>query len=76
MQDGKKLPKLTDILESDDEPEPDVVLEVPLKKVKLVIGPGGERIKLIERKSKARLQACSLLPCNPYAHAAEQLLSF
>ena len=56
MQEGKKLPKLTDILESDDEPEPDVVLEVPLKKVKLVVGPGGEKIKVIERKSKARLQ--------------------
>ena len=53
-----------------------MVLEVPLKKVKLVIGPGGERIKLIERKSKARLQACSLLTCDSYAHAAEQLLSF
>ena len=56
MQEGKKLPKLTDILESDDEPEPDLVMEVPLKKVKLVVGPGGERIKVIERKSKARLQ--------------------
>ena len=59
MQEGKKLPKLTDIMESDDEPEPDVVLEVPLKKVKLVVGPGGERIKVIERKSKARLQVCA-----------------
>ena len=58
MQEGKKLPKLTDILESDDEPEPDVVLEVPVKKVKLVVGPGGEKIKVIERKSKARLQVC------------------
>lgn len=58
-QDGKKLPKLTEILESDEEPEPDIVLEVPLKKVKLVVGPGGERIKLIERKSKARVQVCS-----------------
>ena len=76
MQDGKKLPKLTDILESDDEPEPDMVLEVPLKKVKLVVGPGGERIKLIERKSKARLQACGLLLCDCCAHAAELLLSF
>ena len=59
MQEGKKLPKLTDILESDDEPEPDVVLEVPIKKVKLVVGPGGEKIKVIERKSKARLQVCT-----------------
>lgn len=59
MQEGKKLPKLTDILESDEEPEPDVVIEVPLKKVKLVVGPGGEKIKVIERKSKARLQVCT-----------------
>ena len=65
MQDGKKLPKLTDILESDEEPEPDMVLEVPLRKVKLVVGPGGDRIRLIERKSKARLQACSLLRVMP-----------
>ncbi len=59
MQEGKKLPKLTEILESDDEPEPDLVLEVPVKKVKLVVGPGGEKIKVIERKSKARLQVCA-----------------
>ena len=36
-----------------------MVLEVPVKKVKLVVGPGGERIKVIERKSKARLQVCA-----------------
>ena len=63
MQEGKKLPKLTEILESDDEPEPDVVLEVPVKKVKMVVGPGGERIKLIERKSKARLQVRAMFCC-------------
>lgn len=55
-QEGK-IPKLNEILEdSDEEPEPDAVVEVPLKKVKLVVGPGGERIRLIEKKSKARLQ--------------------
>ena len=59
------MPKLVDILEeSDEEPEPDAVMEVPLKKVKLIVGPGGERIKLIERKSKARLQAS-----RPHLHA-------
>jgi hypothetical protein len=56
-----KIPKLDDILEdSDEEPEPDVVVDVPHHKVKLVVGPGGDRIRLIERKSKARLQvSCS-----------------
>ena len=55
------MPKLEDILEdSEEEPEPDAVMEVPLKKVKLIVGPGGERIKLIERKSKARLQVGNL----------------
>ncbi len=58
-QEGK-IPKLDEILEdSDEEPEPDAVIEVPLKKVKLVVGPGGEKIRLIEKKSKARLQVCS-----------------
>ncbi|EIE20889.1 DnaJ-domain-containing protein [Coccomyxa subellipsoidea C-169] len=52
-----KIPKLDEILDdSDEEPEPDAVIEIPLKKVKLVVGPGGEKIKLIEKKSKARLQ--------------------
>lgn len=56
MQEGK-IPKLDEILDdSDEEPEPDAVIEIPLKKVKLVVGPGGEKIKLIEKKSKARLQ--------------------
>ena len=62
------MPKLVDILEeSDEEPEPDAVMEVPLKKVKLIVGPGGERIKLIERKSKARLQV-GRLPLMPSAY--------
>lgn len=56
MQEGK-IPKLDEILDdSEEEPEPDAVIEIPLKKVKLVVGPGGEKIKLIEKKSKARLQ--------------------
>lgn len=57
------MPKLDEILDdSDEEPEPDAVMEIPLKKVKLVVGPGGEKIRLIEKKSKARLQVC--LPLN------------
>ena len=56
-QEGK-IPKLDAILalESESEEEPDVVIEVPANKVKLMVGPGGERIKLIQRKSKARIQ--------------------
>lgn len=65
MQKGK-IPKLDEILEdSEEEPEPDMVIEVPQKKVKLIVGPGGEKIKVIERKSKARLQVhhSALSPC-------------
>jgi len=57
VQDGK-IPKLDAILaESESEEEPDMVIEVPANKVKLMVGPGGERIKLIQRKSKCRVQA-------------------
>lgn len=31
-------------------------LEIPSNKLKLVIGPGGEKIKYIERRSKCRIQ--------------------
>lgn len=51
------MPKLATIMEdSDSEPEPDAVVNIPINKVKLVVGPGGEMIKHIQRKSKARLQ--------------------
>lgn len=51
------IPKLSAILEdSDDEEQPDAVVVVPHKKVKLVVGPGGEKIKHIQHKSKCRLQ--------------------
>ena len=37
---------------------------VPHKKVKLVVGPGGEKIKHIQHKSKCRLQVLpSLVRC-------------
>ncbi|KAK9835168.1 hypothetical protein WJX81_002811 [Elliptochloris bilobata] len=54
--DGK-IPKLEAILaESESEEEPDAVVEIPANKIKLMVGPGGERIKLIQRKSKCRIQ--------------------
>lgn len=40
----------------DDEEKPDEEIEVPDNKVKLIIGAGGENIKKIQKKSKARLQ--------------------
>ena len=56
-QEGK-IPKLEAILdESESEEEPDATLEIPANKIKLMVGPGGERIKLIQRKSKCRIQA-------------------
>lgn len=45
--------------DSDSEDEPDVTIKVPAHKVKLIIGAGGEKIKWIQRKSKARVQVCS-----------------
>jgi uncharacterized spore protein YtfJ len=53
-----KVPKaLQDLIADEDEEEkPDEVLEIPANKLKLVIGPGGEKIKEIERKSKCRIQ--------------------
>lgn len=48
----------TVVLEEEEEPEalPDLEIQVPKHKVKLIIGPGGERIKLIQRKTKTRIQ--------------------
>lgn len=42
----------------DEEPEatPDLEIQVPKHKVKLIVGPGGERIKSIQRKSRTRIQ--------------------
>jgi len=53
-----KVPKaLQDLIaDEDDEEKPDEVIEIPANKLKLVIGPGGEKIKEIERKSKCRIQ--------------------
>lgn len=53
-----RVPKaLQDLIaDEDDEEKPDEILEIPANKLKLVIGPGGEKIKEIERKSKCRIQ--------------------
>lgn len=56
MQEGK-VPKLDKILEDSDEEElPDQEIQVPEHKVKLIVGPGGEKIKHIQRKSKCQIQ--------------------
>jgi hypothetical protein len=52
-----KVPKaLQDLIADEDEDKPDDLIEIPANKFKLVIGPGGEKIKEIERKSKCRIQ--------------------
>ena len=58
IQEGKKVPKLDKILEeeSDEDDNPDQEIQIQEHKVKLVVGPGGEKIKFIQRKSKCRLQ--------------------
>lgn len=54
---GKKLPSQLALEESsDEEPEPDLEIKIPTNRVKLLVGPGGETIKNIQRKSKARIQ--------------------
>ena len=35
---------------------PDVEIKIPANKVKYMVGQGGEKIKWIQRKSKARVQ--------------------
>ncbi|KAF6258089.1 DnaJ-domain-containing protein [Scenedesmus sp. NREL 46B-D3] len=54
---GKKLPSQLALEESsDEEPEPDLEMQIPTNRVKLLVGPGGATIKDIQRKSKARIQ--------------------
>jgi hypothetical protein len=52
-----RLPKsLEDLIRDEEEERPDMTLEVPAAKVKLVIGAGGERIRQIERRTRCRVQ--------------------
>jgi len=51
------VPKaLEELIRDDDEERPDMEIQVPANKLKLVIGPGGETIKSIERRSRCRIQ--------------------
>ena len=50
------LADLTGLSEDDEEEKPFETIEVPTSKVKLIVGAGGETIKWIQKKSKARLQ--------------------
>ena len=66
FQNGQ-IPKLSALeVDSDSEEEPDAVIHVPINKVKLVVGPGGEKIKHIQRKSKCRLQV-NVTDCGSHA---------
>lgn len=46
--------------EEDEEAEPDLVVEVPKHKVKLIIGAGGENIKQVQRRTHTRIQVRSI----------------
>jgi hypothetical protein len=55
---GKTPKALQDLLQDEDDKDesPDMEIEVPSNKLKLVIGPGGEKIKWIEKRTKCRIQ--------------------
>ncbi|PNH00179.1 hypothetical protein TSOC_014012, partial [Tetrabaena socialis] len=56
---GKPPPPLKVLMESDDDDpdaNPDMQIQIPSNKVKLMVGPGGEKIKEIQKKSKCRVQ--------------------
>lgn len=40
----------------EEEEKPDLEIQIPANKVKLMIGPGGTKIGEIQKKSKARVQ--------------------
>ena len=52
----KGIPLMKDLLEEEAEEVPDGVVSIPYSKVKLVVGPGGAKIKEIEKKSGCRVQ--------------------
>lgn len=54
---GGALPRsLASILEEEEEERPDMELVVPTHKMKLVVGPGGETIRAIQKRTKCRIQ--------------------
>jgi hypothetical protein len=56
VQKGKLPKTLEDLIQDDVEEQPDLEVQIPAGKLKLVIGPGGEKIKFMQRKSKTRIQ--------------------
>ncbi len=50
---------LEDSDDEDPDANPDLEIQIPANKVKLMIGPGGEKIKEIQKKSKCRVQVCA-----------------
>lgn len=56
MQKGNLSKSLRELIEDDVEPKADMEIEIPANKLKSVIGPGGETIKMIERRTKCRIQ--------------------
>ena len=56
MQKGNLSRSLRELIEDDVEPKADMEIEIPANKLKSVIGPGGETIKMIEKKTKCRIQ--------------------
>jgi polyribonucleotide nucleotidyltransferase len=54
---GGKVPKaLEELIKDEDEEKADMELQIPAHKIKLMVGPGGEKIKFIQRKTKCRIQ--------------------
>jgi hypothetical protein len=56
LQAGKLPKALAELIADEEEEAPDMLIQLPANKVKLVIGAGGEKVKLIQRKTKCRIQ--------------------
>ena len=56
MAKGENIKKPDILEESDDEEVPDLEIQIPTSKVKLLVGPNGTTIGSIQRNSKARVQ--------------------
>ena len=54
---GKPIPALKALQEEEEEEPPaDLEIRIPTSKVKLVIGPGGSKVKEIQDRTKCRVQ--------------------
>ncbi|PSC68285.1 Histone deacetylase 14 [Micractinium conductrix] len=56
MKSGKLPKALEELIQEEEEEKPDQEIQIPAHKVKLVVGAGGEKIKLIQKRAKCRLQ--------------------